>query len=396
MASIKRTHIPTCAGNGTCQCPWLLDFRPQGMSGARKRVLFDTRKAAELHLATTAVKVSRREYVEPGKVPTFGTLAAQWMLEKADLHPSTLSGWRRHLVHLTPLNPMRLDQISIATIEGLRDALRAKGLGFKTVSYVMSTASGIFKTAIRRGCTTSNPAAIAKRPRKPVVEVKDAGEAETGALRADEVLNADEIRRLLEAASPGLWRALFATAAATGMRSEELLALQWGDVELDAGRLFVRRSLSWAPDADRVGTIKPRFFEPKTKAGYRALPLAPELVSMLRAWKIACPASPHGLVFCHTGGLPLARSNIQKNGVHPACRRAGLRACGLKTLRHSFASGLLAAGCPITQVQHLLGHSNPGITLRVYSHWLPSEDTGVPARFAASFLGELAPARMKA
>ena len=51
---------------------------------------------------------------------------------------------------------------------------------------------------------------------------------EQGALRPDEVLDASEIARLLDAAEPGLFRTLFATAAATGMRSEELLALAVG------------------------------------------------------------------------------------------------------------------------------------------------------------------------
>jgi len=114
---------------------------------------------------------------------------------------------------------------------------------------------------------------------------------------------------------------------------------------------------------------------------------------MLRTWKLACPPSAHDLVFCGPGGEPLRRSTILRSGIYQACRRAGLRQCGVKTLRHSYASGLLAMGAPITQVQHLLGHSNPGVTLRVYSHWIASEDTGIPARFAASFLGAL-PARV--
>ena len=40
-------------------------------------------------------------------------------------------------------------------------------------------------------------------------------------------------------------------------------------------------------------------------------------------------------------------------------------------MRHTFASQLLAAGEPITYVSHQLGHRDPSITLRVYSHWLP-------------------------
>jgi integrase len=47
--------------------------------------------------------------------------------------------------------------------------------------------------------------------------------------------------------------------------------------------------------------------------------------------------------------------------------RAQLRSANVKTLRHSYASGLIAAGGPITEVQHRLGHLNPAVTLKVYS-----------------------------
>jgi integrase len=374
------------------------------MSGAHKRIQFPTRKAAELHLATTAVKVNRGEYVAPAKIPTFGAVAQEWMRGKEGRHPATLSSWRVHLAHLAPLDALRLDRIDVAEIEKLRDALGAKGLGHKTVGTVMTTAGAVFKMAIRRGYTTANPAQLAERPRRPVREVKDGGEAETGALRADEVLNAAEIARLLEHATPGLWKTYLATAASTGMRSEELGAIAWSDIELDAGRLFIRRSLSWAPDAGRAKLgrgkdvsqepIKPRFYPTKTKSGERTLQLPAELVAMLRVWKMQCPPSAHDLVFCGPDGTPLRRSTILRSGIYQACRRAGLRQCGVKVLRHSFASGLLAMGAPITQVQHLLGHSNPGVTLRVYSHWISSADSGIPARFASSFLGAL-PVRVK-
>ena len=82
MASIKRHHESGCAG-GTCNCPWTLDYRPQGMAGARRRLLFPTKKAAERHQAETAVKVSRREYVPPAAIPAFAAVAQEWIADKA-------------------------------------------------------------------------------------------------------------------------------------------------------------------------------------------------------------------------------------------------------------------------------------------------------------------------
>lgn len=46
----------------------------------------------------------------------------------------------------------------------------------------------------------------------------------------------------------------------------------------------------------------------------------------------------------------------------------------LHTLRHTFASNLIASGCDVVTVQRALGHSTPSITLNVYSHLWPSAE----------------------
>jgi integrase len=386
--SIKKFHRPNCTG-GACACPWRLSYRPLGMAGPHKRINFPTRKEAERHRSETQVKVSHNEYIPPAAIPLFATAAAQWLAEKQDRHPATQLECRNVLRHLSPLNQRRLDQINVVVIEKLRDELLAAGvLQPGSIARIMGSLAAIFKVAQRKGYVTSNPAALAMRPRNPVREVEDGEKAESqnaAPLRPDEVLSSMEISKLLEAAEPGLWRTYIATAAACGLRSEEINALQWGDVELDAGKLYVRRSLSWTRNEGQTDIIKPRFWPTKTRSGNRTLPLAPELISLLRIWKLACPPSKDDLVFTESG-LPLRRSRILAGGVYPACRRAGLRRASVKTLRHSYASALLARGCPLTQVAHLMGHSSPMITLKTYSHWLPDTDGGQAHAYAASFL----------
>ena len=134
--------------------------------------------------------------------------------------------------------------------------------------------------------------------------------------------------------------------------------------------------------------MRPKFYEPKTRSGYRTLPLPAALVAMLKIWKLQSPHSEHDLVFCRLDGQPLHRSNVLRQGLYPALGRAELRSANVKTLRHSYASGLIAAGAPITEVQHRLGHSNPAVTLKVYSHWFKDADTGAIDRFAKGFLGK--------
>ena len=56
----------------------------------------------------------------------------------------------------------------------------------------------------------------------------------------------------------------------------------------------------------------------------------------------------------------------------------------MHSLRHSFASALIMAGAPVTEVQSLLGHSSPAVTLKVYSHWFKNVETDSVDRLAKS------------
>ncbi len=369
---------------------YLADFRDA--AGKRRYKTFDTKKAADAWSAEQKRSVRRGEYQPPETIPTFKETADQWMLGKMDRRPGTTEQWQTHLDrHLLPtLGDLRLNQINVATVETLRDDLR-KRLGARTVCAVIRTAAAVFKLAIRRGVVSVNPAALAERP---FLGSKELTGSDTGddrgeglrALRPEEVLAPEEIGRLLDAATPGLHRTVLMMAAFTGMRSGELFALQWGDIEFEPPRVMVRRTLSWA--TIKGEPKKARFFPPKTISGARTIPLVPELVAALRRWKLECPVSELGLVFPTTTGTPMWRGNVLRRGFWPALNRARLRHVSMHSLRHSFASTLIAQNVPITQVQSLCGHSNPGVTLRIYSHWLKGAQTDSLAGLSAAILGE--------
>ena len=115
------------------------------------------------------------------------------------------------------------------------------------------------------------------------------------------------------AAEPGFYRAFFTASIYTGARVGELTGLTWNDIDLDAGTLRIRRSVSWA----RLKGEKreqPRLYEPKTDAGKRTLELGAELLAALRRWKLQCPPTPEGLVFPSEIGTPKHRSVIARQG----------------------------------------------------------------------------------
>jgi len=218
-------------------------------------------------------------------------------------------------------------------------------------------------------------------------EVQDGDDAPRRSVRMvqpDDVLSPEEIARLLAHAEPGFFRTLFLTALLTGARHNELLALKWSDIDLEAGKLSIRRNLTCARVTGEA--YRSRFYPPKTKSGNRTMPIAPELTHALKVWKLQCPPGELDLVFPKPDGSPMHHSNVLRIGLYPACRRAQLRTVGMHALRHTFASLLIRGDAPVNEVSHYLGHSNPAITLSIYTHWWKTLETQTITTLAKTVL----------
>jgi integrase len=283
-----------------------------------------------------------------------------------------------------------LDHITVASIEKLRNDLRDRGYAWRTINTILRIMGAIFKLAIKRGQCTKNPVDNVDRAAPIAKEIKtgdDLADSDTDTVNPDDVLNPKEIQLLFESARPGFERTLFETAYLTGARQGELLGLRWTDIELPeqgAGKLVIRRSLSWARLKGEEG--RPRYFPPKTRAGRRTIKIPDLLVSELKRWKLRCPVSEESLVFPTPDGKPICRNWLLRVAFYPALNRARLRRVTFHTLRHSCASALIVDGAFVTEVQHQLGHASPSITLSVYSHFFKDSESGAAERLAAGVL----------
>ena len=116
-------------------------------------------------------------------------------------------------------------------------------------------------------------------------------------LKEQRCFSPDEMRLIINAAV-GQWRVLFATLASTGLRCGEAFGLHVEDLDLDTGRIYVRRSV-WNGKEVTV----------KTKQGYRAVNIEPALVSMLAAH---LGERKGGRVFQTRNGTPFCKSNVRR------------------------------------------------------------------------------------
>jgi len=326
---------------------WYADFRFQHAGGMleriRKRSPIQSKAGAEefeRQLRTALIQPARTERKE---VPTFSAYAEDFMktYAVANNKPSERAAKARMLKHqlLPAFGTMRLDEIKTHPIEVLKAELLAKGKSPKLVNNVLACLGKMLRYA-------HEVELIDFVPRIKLLKL---------APQKFDFLTFEEYERLLDAVKddPGR-RALVLVGGDAGLRQGEMIALEWGDVDLVAGTMVIRRS-SWN---GIVGSPK--------SGRERKSPLTARLRAALKAHR---HLRSH-LVFCREDARPLTQSSVDW-AVRFAARRAGLRSFGPHVLRHTFCSHLAMRGAAPKAIQELAGHSTLTMTLR-YMHLAPS------------------------
>ena len=203
------------------------------------------------------------------------------------------------------------------------------------------------------------------------------------------MLQPDQARELIERLRGHPLYLLASLALATGMRRNEMLALRWQDVDLDAGRLAIEQSL----EQTRAHGI--RIKAPKTRKGRRTISLPASTVAELRDhWRAQqeqrlalgmgrAPAdSP---VLATFDGKPQSPNAITKAWPVAMAAIGMMSGVTLHSLRHTHASMLIASGMDILTISRRLGHSSPTITLGVYGHLVSGTDDRAAAIIEQAF-----------
>ncbi len=175
-------------------------------------------------------------------------------------------------------------------------------------------------------------------------------------------------------------------AALTGMRRGELCALRWSDVDLERGELEVSRSVVVAVGGLAQKSTKTDRFRQVALDEVGVLLLRQHLRNVeMRAQESGATVPPDAYVFSPylDGSQPFRPDNV--TGFFIRVRDSlGLKDVRLHDLRHFTATQLIGAGVDVRTVAGRLGHADPSLTLRVYSHLIEERD-----RAAASIMGRV-------
>jgi len=223
---------------------------------------------------------------------------------------------------------------------------------------------GILRRAKKVWGLTANAAAEVEKP-----PVGRSGEIQ--------VFSPEEVWALVRAAASETDAALFLTAAFTGLRLGELLALCWRDVDFAGSVIRVRASYA----AGALTTPK--------SGKVRAVPMAPDVASSVaqlgqrRDW-----TGDDDLVFPGATGTYLDGSALRQR-YKAALRRAGLRSLRFRDLRHTFGTRMIAKA-DIRRVQEWMGHADIQTTMR-YLHYTPRPEDAALVAEAFELTSAVAP-----
>jgi integrase len=283
---------------------------------------------------------------------TFAEAASEWLRyveEDRAVKATTLRDYRSGLDHhlLPAFGERQLVSISASDLERWRSTI---DLSPRTRNKLMIAVGGIYRRAARVYGIAVNPAAQVERLRERRQSDID-------------VFSPEEVWALVRAAADEEDGTIFLTAAFTGLRRGELIALRWRDVDFAGAAIRVRASYS-------MGHLT----SPKS-GKVRAVPLAPDVATALARLADRGYSTKHDdLVFVGEFGSYVDGSALRRRYLD-ALQRAGLRRLRFHDLRHTFGTRVIAKA-DIVRVQEWMGHADIQTTRR-YLHYRPQHDDAV-------------------
>jgi integrase len=311
-----------------------------------------TKRTAEAWLRNTLAEAALGTL--PGMVRTGATVAdacaeyLRYIEQDRQRKPSTLrdydSIFRNHV--LPHLGAIRVEDLTADRVErwAAHEIDPNRTMANRTREKTITVFHGVMERARKLHHLPANPVADVEKPR-------------TAAKTEIQVFSPEEVMALVRAAESEQDAAIFLTAAFTGLRQGELIALRWRDVDFAGSAIRVRASYTnghlTSPKSGKVRSVPmaARVGETLARLGQREY------------WN-----GDDDLVFVGITGSYLDGSALSKR-YRAALERASLRRLRFHDLRHTFGTRVIGVA-DIRRVQEWMGHANVQTTMQ-YLHYVP-------------------------
>lgn len=298
---------------------------------------------------------------------------------------STFNSYRTYVdKHFAPvLGKIELKDLTPRKLQEFYNFKRSEGLSPKTIINMNLCLHKALDQAVKEGLLKSNPASALnlKRGSKPQISI----------------LTREQQSQLLRESRKHRYGVFVRLTLATGLRIGELVGLEWADIDLTHGLLYVRRSLGRQTKLDPTspsGRTTLELSETKTENGRRTIPLLKSTIADLLAWREVQKADiarigqnafahPEMVVTNEIGAYVEPRT--MADHYHRMLEAAQLPHFTFHALRHTFATRALEQGMDAKTLSAILGHYSVSFTLDTYTHVLDEQKRQEIDRMAELF-----------
>jgi integrase len=329
---------------------------------------FPTKRSAQAFEAEQLQRIKSHTFTAPREAKiTMNDLAQEWFTTK-DVSDRTMLGYQevwKNLIAPTwsgvKLENVKPDGVTkwVTTLNREHSAAR--------VRKAFTVFKQILDLAVMGEKLMNNPADRAKQVRGKGLLPRIVKEERDFRLTNEQVLE------LAEAAGP--YRVMLLVMAYTGVRFGEASALQAGDVDLAASRLYVRRAYSDV--AGKLQVVLPKSGKPRT------IPIPAYLHAPLMEVLFSCESSD-SLLFTAQKGGPIHYGRWRKSFFDVASQAVGLQGLTPHDLRRAYASLSIQAGVGPKALQAAMGHSDIRLTLDTYAGVFELDKDDHAARLSAA------------
>jgi integrase len=228
------------------------------------------------------------------------------------------------------------------------DWAKKQTLAGKTINDIRSILYQIFKEAFLDDVIDVNP--IEKTRRSKVIQ------------NEPEPFNENEMNKILSALDEP-YRQYFQLAFFTGMRTGELLALRWEDVDFKTKKIHIRKSISHGIEK-----------EPKTKSSIRNMDMHDSAYEALQILRDRHFKDKYRVFIDPKTGVAYKNAEgINKYIWKKAIKESDVKKRSPYTTRHTYASMMLSQGKNPMWVASQMGHSDWGMIRKIYGRWIPNQ-----------------------
>lgn len=266
----------------------------------------------------------------------------------------------------------RISDFDVFAAESVLNYVREKNYSVSTLKKTKNFLSDFFNYAVKCNMAKFNPFSVITLKEDPVIDENDEENSKIV------VFEEDEIERFKKACAARYKNGVprfhqgkyFIFMLNTGIRLGEALATKYSDIDFETGIYTINKTVTTVKERDKngkkTGKQKRYIQTPKTKNSKRTMRLNQDILNIIKELKSAEPEGYDGLIIHGANGEIFGERSFGKR-FYSILKYAGIKQCGIHTLRHTFASmAYVHSNGQIEVVSKLLGHRDPAFTAKIY------------------------------